>query len=96
VITPNGDGKNDEFLIMNENKNGSGEEIKITDEFQSMELVIFDRWGRKLYENSNYQSDWIGEGVPDGSYYYILKTIGFYKTEKFKGSITILGSGISK
>jgi len=96
VITPNADGKNDVFLILNENKTGSGEDIKITDEFQSMELVIFDRWGRKIYENSNYKSDWIGKGVPDGSYYYILKTIGFYKTEKFKGSITILGSGISQ
>ena len=96
VITPNGDGQNEVFLIMNENKTGSGEDIKITNEFQSMELVIFDRWGRKLYESSNYQSDWIGEGVPDGSYYYILKTIGFYKTEKFKGSITILGSGIKQ
>lgn len=93
VITPNADGKNDVFLILNENKTGSGEDIKITNEFQSMELVIFDRWGRKLYENSNYKSDWIAKGLPDGSYYYVLKTIGFYKTEKFKGSITILGSG---
>jgi len=96
VITPNADGKNDVFLILNENKTGSGEDIKITNEFQSMELVIFDRWGRKLYENSNYKSDWIAKGVPDGSYYYVLKTIGFYKTEKFKGSLTILGSGITQ
>lgn len=96
VITPNGDGKNDVFLILNENKTGSGEDIKITDEFQSMELVVFDRWGRKLYESTNYKSDWIAKGVPDGTYYYVLKTIGFYKTEKFKGSITILGSGISR
>ena len=96
VITPNADGKNDVFLILNENKTGSGEDIKITNEFQSMELLIFDRWGRKLYENSNYKSDWIAKGVPDGSYYYVLKTIGFYKTEKFKGSITILGSGITQ
>lgn len=96
VITPNADGKNDVFLILNENKTGSGEDIKITNEFQSMELLIFDRWGRKLYENSNYKSDWIAKGVPDGSYYYVLTTHGFYKTEKFKGSITILGSGISQ
>lgn len=96
VITPNGDSYNESFMILNENKTGSGEDIKVTNEFQSMELVIFDRWGRKLYENSNYKSDWQAKGVPDGSYYYVLKTIGFYKTEKFKGSITILGSGISQ
>ncbi len=95
VITPNGDSYNENFLIVNENKSGSGEDRKVTNEFQSMELVIFDRWGRKLYENSNYKSDWHAEGVPDGSYYYILKTIGFYKTEKYKGSITILGSGLN-
>ena len=96
VITPNADGKNDTFIIQDLNRIGSGEDIKVTNEFQSMELVIFDRWGRKIYESSNYKSDWIAKGVPDGSYYYVLKTIGFYKTEKFKGSITILGSGISQ
>jgi len=96
VITPNGDGQNEKFLIMNENKTGSGEDIKVTDEFQSMQLVIFDRWGRKVYESNNYKSDWIAKGVPDGSYYYILKTIGFYNTEIHKGSITVLGGGISQ
>ncbi|MDO9256688.1 MAG: gliding motility-associated C-terminal domain-containing protein [Bacteroidales bacterium] len=96
VITPNGDGQNEKFLIMNESKSGSGEDIKITNEFQSMQLVIFDRWGRKVYESNNYKSDWIAAGVPDGSYYYILKTIGFYHTEIHKGSITVLGSGISQ
>ncbi len=96
VITPNGDSYNENFMIVNEVKSGSGEDRKVTNEFQSMELVIFDRWGRKLYENSNYKSDWHAEGVPDGSYYYVLKTIGFYKTEKYKGSITILGSGITQ
>lgn len=96
VITPNADGKNDIFLILNENKTGSGEDIKITNEFQSMELIVFDRWGRKIYENSNYKSDWIAKGIPDGTYYYMLRTIGFYKTEKFRGSLTILGSGISQ
>lgn len=95
VITPNGDGKNDVFLIINKKKTGSPEDTKITNEFQSMELIVFDRWGRKIYENSNYKSDWIAKGIPDGTYYYMLRTIGFYKTEKFRGSLTILGSGIS-
>ena len=96
VITPNADGKNDVFLILNENKTGSGEDIKITNEYQNMELVIFDRWGHKLYENSNYKSDWEAKGIPDGSYFYILKTVGFYSTETHKGSITVLGSGRTK
>jgi len=95
VITPNGDSFNEAFMILNQNKTGSGEEIKITTEFQRMELVIFDRWGRKIYDDSNYQSDWRGNGVPDGAYYFKLRTVGFYKTEIYKGSITILGSGIT-
>jgi len=96
VITPNADGKNDVFFILNENKPGSGEENKITNEYLHMELVIYDRWGRKIYEDNNYKSDWIAKGVPDGSYYFILKTVGFYSTETHKGSLTILGSGISQ
>lgn len=95
VITPNGDSFNESFMILNENKTGSGEEIKITTEYQRMELVIFDRWGRKLFDDANYKSDWVAKGVPDGSYYFILKTVGFYKTDTYKGSITILGSGIT-
>jgi len=95
VITPNGDGLNEAFMILNENKTGSGEDIKITTEFQRLELIIFDRWGRKIYDDSNYQSDWAGKGVPDGAYYFKLKTVGFYRTDNYKGSITILGSGIT-
>lgn len=79
-------------MILNENKNGSGEEIKITTEYQRMELIVFDRWGRKLYDSNNYQSDWTAKGVPDGAYYYKLKTVGFYRTDNYKGSLTILGS----
>jgi hypothetical protein len=95
VITPNADGFNDSFMILNLNKTGSGEEIKITTEFQRMELVIFDRWGRKLYSDSNYQSNWIATGVPDGSYYFILTTVGFYHTETYKGSIVVLGGSVT-
>ncbi len=92
VITPNSDGKNDVFMILNENKNGSGEEIKITSEFQRMELIVFDRWGRKLYDNTDYKSDWTAKGVSDGAYYFKLKTVGYYRTDNYKGSLTILGS----
>lgn len=92
VITPNGDSFNETFLIINKNKDGTGEQQKVTTEFQSMDLIIFDRWGRKIYSDANYQNDWSGKGVPDGAYYYVLKTIGYYQTDKYKGSLTILGS----
>jgi hypothetical protein len=82
-------------MILNENKTGSGEDIKITTEYQRMELLIFDRWGRKIYDDSNYQSDWRAKGVPDGAYYFKLKTVGFYNTKTYKGSITVLGGGVT-
>lgn len=96
VITPNGDSFNDSFIILNQNKTGSGEDTKITTEFQRMELIVFDRWGRKIYDDSNYQSNWFAKGVPDGSYYFKLRTVGFYRTDDYKGSLTILGSGVSQ
>jgi PKD repeat protein len=96
VLTPNADSFNDSFLIINQNKTGSGEETKITTEFQRMELVVFDRWGRKIYDDSNYQSDWIAKGVPDGAYYYVLKTVGYYKSDTYKGSLMILGSSANQ
>jgi hypothetical protein len=61
-----------------------------------MQLMVFDRWGRKLYEDSNYQNDWHADGLPDGVYYYRLKTVGLYETKIYKGSINILGSGMSQ
>ncbi len=93
VITPNGDSFNEQFMILNQNKTGSGDDIKITTEFQRMELVIFDRWGKKIYDDSNYQSDWQAIGVPDGAYYFKLTTVGYYRTDTYKGSITVLGGG---
>ncbi|WP_460218750.1 HYR-like domain-containing protein [Psychroserpens sp. MEBiC05023] len=46
------------------------------------ELQIFNRWGAKIYDNSNYQNDWNGTSssasignsdfVPTGTYYYVL------------------------
>lgn len=87
---------NRKFSILNVD-NLSGTEVDkafIDREFEHMEIYIFDRWGRKIYADSNYQSDWTADGVPDGVYYYVLKTIGYYKTEKYRGSITIFGSGV--
>lgn len=70
--------------IQNENK------IIIDTEFIRMELVVLDRWGRKVYENGNYKNDWDGDNLPEGTYYYRLNTFGYFKDESYKGAITIL------
>jgi len=60
VFTPNGDGHNDLFVIKNIEK------------FPNSRLIIFDRWGKKVYENADYQNNWNGTGAVDGTYYYIV------------------------
>ena len=39
-------------------------------------LEIYNRWGRKVNEYTNYQNQWNGEGQPDGVYYYYLTEPG--------------------
>ncbi|MFD1628268.1 BspA family leucine-rich repeat surface protein [Pseudopedobacter beijingensis] len=78
-ITPNGDGKNDVWVVSN------------LDHFTSHHLVIVDRSGRKVYESNNYQSDWggislSGETLGEGTYYYMLNVDG----EMYKSFVTII------
>jgi gliding motility-associated-like protein len=46
--------------------------------YPNNEVLIFNRWGNKVYEAKPYQNEWQGqnlkgEDLPDGTYYYILK-----------------------
>lgn len=65
AISPNEDGYNDVFEIPNI-------------EFYNNKLVIYDRWGIKIFSSSNYQNNWGGTyensslKVPAGTYYYTL------------------------
>lgn len=80
LLTPNGDGKNDKWVIRNLNS------------YPDNEVQIFDRAGRLVYTRRNYSNDWDGttNGSPlgEGTYYYILKIEGGAKTAK--GYITII------
>lgn len=83
-FTPNGDGINDTWLITN------------SEYFPGAKLIVFDRWGTKVYEHRGLYERWdgksyLGISVPDAVYYYY-----FYrdKEEKEKnakhGSVTII------
>ncbi|MCB0755834.1 MAG: gliding motility-associated C-terminal domain-containing protein, partial [Flavobacteriales bacterium] len=37
------------------------------------ELLVYNRWGFKIYESDAYQNDWDGDKCADGVYYYIAK-----------------------
>lgn len=104
VITPNGDNINDQFIITeappgDDDQNpglkmasNSNTYKPLSTYYKSTTLVIFNRQGRKVYESTNYQNDWDGGGLKDGTYFYVLKCEGFKSDEVYKGSITIIGS----
>ncbi|HMC98206.1 MAG TPA: gliding motility-associated C-terminal domain-containing protein [Flavobacteriales bacterium] len=74
VISPNGDNANDAFEITN-----------II--YWTNELKIYSRWGNVVYETRNYKNTWKGDGVPDGTYYYVL-TLG--DGREWAGHLTVL------
>jgi len=87
LFTPNGDFINDKFAVqlMDDAKRDYREA------YLGSELLVFDRWGKKVYNQSNYKSeDWDGERLSDGTYFYILKLTGQFGDEVSKGSVTIL------
>jgi gliding motility-associated-like protein len=62
VFTPNNDGVNDTFFIRN---------------LPTGTIVsIVNRWGKVVFESSNYQNDWNGGEYPDGIYYYTVNIAG--------------------
>ncbi len=109
IITPNGDGFNDTFIItLDENTakgiNTSGEYRPLNDYFESSKVTIFNRWGNVIYTSSDYQNDWDGGKMKDGNYFYVIECSGFrdevdagcdcsHTTYRYQGSITIFGSG---
>ncbi len=74
VITPNGDGYNDVFILP--------EEIVIREN----QVAIFNRWGKAVYKINNYQNDWNGENLSSGVYYYQV----IFDNYKLKGTLQVL------
>lgn len=61
AITPNNDGRNDEFKIMK----GFG--------VKDIHLVIYNRWGMKVYESTDLKAGWDGKykGIPQRADQYV-------------------------
>jgi gliding motility-associated-like protein len=80
VITPNGDGKNDVWTI------------RFMEMYLNVHVMIFNRNGKKVYENTAYANDWDGtlngKPLPIGSYYYIIDLNT--DDEPFTGYVDIL------
>lgn len=59
IITPNGDGTNDTFIL----KNTVPGQVSIT---------IANRWGNTVFFSNTYMNDWSGEDLTDGIYFYTI------------------------
>ncbi len=81
LFSPNGDGINDVWAIFN------------VETYPKTSVIIFNRWGNKVWETDDYQNNWDGTAkngkeLPDGTYFYIITVGGSDK--QFKGDINIL------
>lgn len=79
VITVNNDGMNDYFVIKNSEKHPRNR------------LEILNRWGNLIYEKDYYDNTFNGEGLSDGTYFYIYYEDTDIKDEKpLTGFLTII------
>lgn len=56
IITPNGDQKNDKFVI--------------DERLQSAAISIYNRYGKLVYQNPRYLNDWDSGNLNSGNYFY--------------------------
>jgi gliding motility-associated-like protein len=66
LFTPNNDGFNDLW------------ELPELSTWGNCEVKVYNRWGKLVYDNKNYNNTWDGTSggnpVPEGPYYFVIKT----------------------
>ncbi|MFZ1497022.1 MAG: gliding motility-associated C-terminal domain-containing protein, partial [Saprospiraceae bacterium] len=66
IITPNGDGVNDAFIIP----------CIEAGKYPNVEVVIFNQWGDEVYRSKPYENNWQGtyqsSDLPIGTYFYVV------------------------
>lgn len=81
IITPNGDGMNDAFVIP----------CIESGLYNNNELFVYNQWGDEVYTAQTYANDWQGtfngSDLPTGTYYYIFKPNP--QTEPIKGFLIL-------
>jgi gliding motility-associated-like protein len=81
AISPNGDGRDDTWEIDN------------IGTYPENHVLVFNRWGNKIFETTNYSrsNEWNGnikgQPAPIGTYYYVI-TLGNGKS--FSGPLTVI------
>jgi len=79
-ISPDGDGKNDAFVI---------EGLHL---FGDNSLKIYNRWGQLVFDRENYENNWVGRNLrgkdlPNDTYFYMLEIKEYNKS--YNGFIVI-------
>lgn len=83
VITPNGDGLNEEFKFG-------------FNSIKTFECAIYTRWGNEVYRWNDLTKGWNGKNKggqdePEGTYFYVIKAEGYDGTiYDLDGTVTIL------
>jgi gliding motility-associated-like protein len=81
-FTPNGDGKNDTWVI---------DELY---KFPNTEIEVYNRWGEQLFYSKGAYTPWNGtykgSPVPVGTYYYIIRLNDKNYPDHYAGPLTIL------
>jgi gliding motility-associated-like protein len=80
VITPNGDGFNDFFVIKN------------IDKLRYSKLSIYNRWGKKVFETEGYDNTWDARDHSDGVYFWTLEYKTAFREAQEHGTLTVLRS----
>jgi gliding motility-associated-like protein len=76
TFSPNGDGKNEYFTITN------------IEAYPGSTVYLYTRWGKKVFEQTDYQNDWSGSDVlTSGTYYYVVAPND--GSEPLKGYVTV-------
>ncbi len=81
LMTTNGDGYNDRWIVKN------------IENYPDTEVIIVNREGQEVFYSKSYDNSWkglnkTGTPLPDGTYYYFIKFKN--STKLFKGPLTIL------
>lgn len=82
VFTANGDGVNDEFCLKTEN-------------IKEVSIVIFNRWGMKVFETTEMDACWDGafngNAMGEGVYYYQINVLdNSNESTSHRGSVSLL------
>jgi len=86
AISPNGDGKNDVWKL---------NFIELM--YPNATVEVYNQWGQQIFSSTGYAVPWnalyLGERVPDGTYYYIIHLNNGGADDLFKGTVLVLKNG---